>query len=235
MSTKLLWRGLLGLIIMMSAGGCSTILDTKVEGSYTEATVNGPLLSFYVGDSEFNGSGNKQLSGAYKKGITLRELLRNSGIVVFAEDGKSILSVSDVSLDPQLKWELKVGDEPLGYEDWDHAVDRTDHIKLIAMPKGNMESVESVILFLNGASDHPEMTQSYVLRFIADSSVRSLLKNSGLVQLSENNKNILMVNEYSPLSDEVWRVKVNGKLLMENGLDMKLRPQDEVEIVLNLR
>ncbi|KGE18023.1 hypothetical protein [Paenibacillus wynnii] len=235
MSTKLILRGLLGLIILMSAGGCSTILDSKAEGSYTEAAANGPFLSFFAGDSEFNGSADKPLSGAYKKGITLRELLRNSGIVVFAEDGKSIISVTDVSLDPELKWELQVGEEPLDYEDWDHAVDRTDHIKLIAVPKGNIDSVESVVLFLNGASDHPEMTHSYVLPFIADSSVRSLLKNSELVQLSENNKSILTVNEYTPLTDEVWKVKVNGKLLMENGMDMKLRPQDEVEIVLNLR
>ena len=59
--------------------------------------------------------------------------------------------------------------------------------------------------------------------------------DSGYVQLSEDLKNVLMVSEYVPHSDEVWKIKVNNKLILENGLDMKLHPQDEVEVVLNIR
>ncbi|MCL6604217.1 MAG: hypothetical protein K6T94_15235 [Paenibacillus sp.] len=235
MSTKFLWRGLLGLIIIMMTGGCSSIFDSKTEGSSTDADVNGPFLSFYVGGSEFTGSSNNELSGAYKKGITLRDLLRNSGNVVFTEDGKSIQSVGDVSLDPHLNWELQLEDKSLGPEDWDRVVDRSDSIGFVAKPKGSAENFQSIVLFLNGGSEQPELTHSYVMAYSEDSTVRSLLRNSGLVQLSENNKTVLIANDYTPLTDEVWKVKVNGKLLMENGMDMLLRPQDEVEVVLSLR
>ena len=235
MFTKLFWRGLLGLIIIISAGGCTAIFDSKTEDSYSGAASNGPVLSFYVGDSEFTGSIDKQIIETYKKGITLRDLLKNSGLVVFDRNGKSIDFVSNVSLDSMLQWEIQVGGKPLGAADWDKVVAKSDHIGLVAKPKDSLQSVDSLVLYLDGANDHPELTHSYVLPYKADSSVRSFLNKSGYVQLSEDSTSILSVNKYTPLTDEVWKIKVNGKLLMENGMDMKLHPQDEVEVVLTSR
>lgn len=234
MSTKLLWRGLLGLIILISLGGCSVIAGSEENNVHTGAS-GGPFLSFYMGGSEFSGIGDSQLSGAYRKDMTLRELLGSSGIAVFAKDGKSIVSVSGISLLPDLSWELQVNGKLLGHESWDNAVHPDDYIGLVAQPRDTSQSVQSVILFVDGAGEQPDLTHSYMMPFTEDVSVRNLLRESGFIQISEDGKNVVSVREYIPLSDEIWRVKVNGKRLMENGMDMKLRPQDEVELVLTIR
>lgn len=46
---------------------------------------------------------------------------------------------------------------------------------------------------------------------------------------------MLSVDDYTPLSNEEWKLKVNGKQLLDDGMDMKLRAHDELEILLTLR
>ncbi|MNF09333.1 hypothetical protein D3C80_2099730 [compost metagenome] len=59
--------------------------------------------------------------------------------------------------------------------------------------------------------------------------------SSGIVQLAENNKTVLTVKEYKPLTNEGWKLKLNDKTLLDSGIDMKLRIQDELELSLVLR
>lgn len=74
-----------------------------------------------------------------------------------------------------------------------------------------------------------------MLSFMQDMSVKGLLKNSGMVRLAEDNRTVLTVMDYTPLSSEEWRLKVNDKGLLGNGVDMKLSPQDKLEISLVLK
>lgn len=74
-----------------------------------------------------------------------------------------------------------------------------------------------------------------MLPFTEDLSVKLLMKNSGMVRLAEDNRTLLNVMEYTPLSNEEWRLRVNDKALLSNGVDMKLKPQDMLEIALVLR
>ncbi|MNP41437.1 hypothetical protein D3C76_1351410 [compost metagenome] len=71
--------------------------------------------------------------------------------------------------------------------------------------------------------------------FKEDLTVRDLLKSCSSVQLADDNKKVLSVDDYTPLSNEEWKLKVNGKQLLDDGMDMKLRAQDELEILLTLR
>ncbi|MNC80349.1 hypothetical protein D3C75_1331160 [compost metagenome] len=56
-----------------------------------------------------------------------------------------------------------------------------------------------------------------------------------MVHLAENNKTVLTVKEYKPLTNEEWKLKLNDKTLLDSGIDMKLRIQDELELSLVLR
>ncbi|WP_379131849.1 hypothetical protein [Paenibacillus sp. sgz500958] len=234
MSTKLLWRGIVGLFIIIAVSGCSARTDSNTVGNAAAAS-GGPFLSFYVGDTEFTGGADKLLSGAYRTGITLRDLLSSSGLVEFAQDDKSIVSVNGVSFMQDMDWELQLDGKKLEHDAWDHVVDPEDHIGLVAWPYDSSKNIQSVILYVNGGTEQPEISHSYIMPFTADSSVRSLLEECGFVKISEDNNNVIEVKDYVLLTDEQWRVKVNKKLLMENGMDMKLRPQDEVELALTLR
>ncbi|WP_410514639.1 hypothetical protein PaeBR_09785 [Paenibacillus sp. BR2-3] len=235
MPTKLLWRVLLGLIIIMTAGGCSSIFGADNGEDHEASGLNGPVLSLLVDGSERTDSRDKQLSGTYRKGMTVKELLKASGVVVFAEDGKSILSVSDVSLDPGIDWELRVNGKTITGTDWDNSLDKDSHLVITPKLRSGEASLQSVILVVNGGSERAELSHSYIIPFAEDLTVRSVLKSCGMVRLSEDNKAVLSVKDYIPLTSELWMLKVNEKQLLDSGMDMKLRPQDEVELSLVLR
>ncbi|WP_019909602.1 hypothetical protein [Paenibacillus sp. HW567] len=233
MPSRFLWRILLGIIIIATAGGCSSVLGTTADGSNSGARNDGPTFSLMVGDSELAGSSGRQLSEAYKSGISLLELLKSSGVATFAADGLSILSVNKVFLSPEWVWEIHMDGKKI--TDWNSNVDRDDSIIIAAKPAAGGAELQPVLLSINGGSEQPELTHSYVQPYTEDLTVRSMLKGSEMVQLAEDNRTVTTVMDYAPLSNEAWKLKVNGKPLLDSGIDMKLRPQDTLEILLALR
>ncbi|MHA6530665.1 hypothetical protein [Paenibacillus sp. BAC0078] len=233
MPSRFLWRILLGIIIIATAGGCSSVLGPTADGSNSGTRNEGPAFSLLVGDSELAGSSGRQLSEAYKSGISLLDLLKNSGVATFAADGFSILSVNKVSLSPEWVWEIQVDGKKI--TDWNSSVDREDSIIIAAKPAAGGAELQPVLLSINGGSEQPELTHSYVQPYTEDLTVRSMMKGSEMVQLAEDNKTVTTVMDYAPLSNEAWKLKVNGKPLLDSGIDMKLRPQDTLEILLALR
>lgn len=234
MPTKHLWR-LLGLIIILIINGCSSVIDSKNEGNHSSSSSEGPTIAIIASGRELVKNSDRLLSESYRKGMTIRDLLKTSGIVRLTEEGTGILSISGNSLGPDMEWELQLDGNTIKDLSVDASVNHDSKIVITAKSTDGEEALQSVILTVNGGNRQVELTHSYVILFTEDLTVRSLLKSFDKVQLSEDNKNIVSVNDYKPFSNEVWKLKVNGKQLLENGMDMKLRPQDEVEIVLTLR
>jgi hypothetical protein len=85
---------------------------------------------------------------------------------------------------------------------------------------------------VQGGIHKPKLKQYYVTRFKDGITVRDLLVSSGIVQLTPNFKQIVAVNGYHCDTTEKWVLKVNKKLLIEAGLDMRLRANDVVDIEL---
>ncbi|MFC3745636.1 hypothetical protein [Paenibacillus sp. GCM10012306] len=228
-----LGRLLLGLFIIMTLGGCSSVLGTKAE---VITGPEGPTFSLMVGDKELADSTERLLSGTYRKGITILELLQDSGAAVFAEDGMKILAVTNVSLGPEMEWEVQMDGKVISNTNWKSSPVH-DNARLVIMAKSDAggKEPESVFLYVNGGSEQESLTHMYVMSFTSDLSVRSLLKNCGMIQLSEDNQRIQAVKGHTSLTSEIWHLRVNGKKLMDNGMDMKLRPMDELEISLGLR
>ncbi|MEK4994217.1 hypothetical protein BK125_16305 [Paenibacillus odorifer] len=236
MPTKYMWRLLLGLVIVFIIGGCSTLADINNEGNNGLAGSDGPTLSLIVaGNDLLTNPLDKQLSESYRKGITIFDLLKGSGKATFSEDNTSILTVNNISLGPGMNWELQMDGETIGSEDWGRTVGHESKLVITAMSKEQEEPLQIVLLTVNGGSEQVNLNHSYVMGFTEDLTVRGLLKNSSVVQLTEDNKKVLSIGDYTPLSNEVWKMKVNGKQLLENGMDMKLRVQDELEILLAIR
>jgi hypothetical protein len=236
MPTKYLWKLLLGLVIVSIIGGCTSLTEGKSEANNGVEASEGPTLSLIIGGHELlTRPTDTLLSGSYRKGITILELLRGSDIATFAEGSHSILSVRDFSLAPELEWELKVDGKTIGDENWDSKVGHDSHLVFTAKSGTHPEPLQTVMMTVDGRSEQVDINHSYVVLFTEDLSVRSLLKSCNQVQLTEDNRKVLSVNDYIPLSNEVWKLKVNGKQLLDSGMDMKLSPQDELEIVLTSR
>ncbi|OBZ18986.1 hypothetical protein A8L34_05425 [Bacillus sp. FJAT-27264] len=228
-----LGRLLLGLIIIVTLGGCSSALGTKAE---VITGPEGPTFSLMVGGKELADSTERLLSGTYRKGITILELLQGSGIAVFAEDGQKLLTVSNVSLGPAMEWEVQMDGKVISNTNWKSSpVSSSARIVIMAKSDAGGKDPDSVILYVNGGSEQETLTHMYVMSFTSDLSVRSLLKSCGMVQLSEDNQRIRAVKGYAPLTSEIWNLRVNSKKLLDNGMDMKLRPMDELEISLGFR
>lgn len=226
---------LLGCIIILIVSGCSSVLDMKNEGNYASSSAEGPTISLIVGSKELDGNSDRLFSESYRKGMTIRDFLKGSGVVTFAEDGTSILSINGVSLGPDMKWELQMDGNTIKDTSVDTTVNQDSNIVITAQATDSEEPLQFVILTVDGGSRQVELTHSYVMLFNEDLTVRRLLKSFDKVQLSEDNKRVISVSDYIPFISEVWKLKVNGKQLLDNGMDMKLRPQDELEILLTSR
>lgn len=235
MPTKHLWKWL-GLIIVIIVSGCSAVLDSKNDGNHASISSERPSISIYASGKELFGSWDKLLSESYRRGTTvIRDLLKASDVVRLTDEGTDILSISGISLPPDMKWELRMDGNPIKELNVDTLVNQNSKIMIIAVPTESEEARSSVILTINGGIRQSELTHSYVMSYSEDLTVRGLLKSSDKVQLSEDNQSVISVKDYKPFNNEIWKLKVNGKLLVENGMDMKLRPQDELEILLTLR
>lgn len=235
MPTRYLWKLMLGLVIVFIIGGCSTHTDGNSNANNDAAESEGPTISVRVGDNELLTKPlDRSLSGGYRNGITIMELLKGSNIATFAEDNSSILSVKNFSLGPEMIWELKMDGVIIGNADWNNTVGYDSQLVFTTKSKDH-QKLQTVMLTLNGGSVEVDLHQSYIMLFKEDLTVRDLLKSRSMVQLAEDNKKVLSVNDYTPLSNEEWKLKVNGKQLLDDGMDMKLRPHDELEILLTLR
>lgn len=232
MSRTCLWRIWIGFIIIATLGGCS-VFNSDPAGEHAAAEAAGPAFSLVIGDNDFTGSAGRQLSEAYKQGMTISGLLESSGVAQFSEDGEQILTVNGVFLSPDMVWEVQAGGKTVS--NWNSTVSRETAIVISAKRAEGKDLLQPVILTVNGGSEQPQLTRSYVFPFADELTVRSLLKNSGIVTLAENNKTVLSVMEYTPLTSEEWKLKVNDKGLLGSGIDMKLRPQDQLELSLVLR
>lgn len=233
MSVKLMWRVCLGLILIVISGGCSAF-NSNSEVNNAAARATQPGFSLKVGDNDLTGSSGRQLSDAYKQEITLQELLKNSGLATFAGDGATLLTVNKVSLGQDMVWEIQLNGKEI--KDLNSSVKLEDNIEITAKAAAAPnEPLQPVILTVNGGSEQPELTHSYVLPYTEDLSVRELLKSSSIVQMADDNKTVLTVDEYKPLTSEEWKLKLNDKALLDSGIDMKLRMQDKLEVSLVLR
>ncbi|WP_139209603.1 hypothetical protein [Paenibacillus sp. NFR01] len=217
---------LLGVIIIWTAGGCAADLGNGDSGS--AAGSQGPAFSLMIGDAERSGSSARQVGEAYMHGISLMELLKSSGIVTF--EGNEIKEVNRISLTGGFEWEIQLNGKKTS--NWNAGISRDDSITIVALPDAYHKDARPVILTVNGGSGQLELTHSYVYPYTDDLTVRGLLKNSGIVAFDESGKTVAQVLDYSPLTTERWKLKLNGKGLLDSGIDMKLRPQDELEIAL---
>lgn len=221
-------RLLLCLVFLVPAGGCS--LGAGNAGSSNGG--NGIALSVLVGERELAGSSARLLNEAYVDGISLLELFKKSGVAEFSADG-TLTEVNRILLGPGMAWNIEMNGKKLA--SLSSTVDPGASIVMSVRPDTGGTTFQPVIIMVNGGSEQPELTHCHVLPFTEDLSVKLLMKNSGMVRLAEDNRTLLNVMDYTPLSNEEWRLRVNDKALLSNGVDMKLKPLDMLEIALVLR
>lgn len=228
--------GLLLLMVLLIAG-CTGKTPALGEGGGADtATGGGPALMLEAGTLALPGYDPVRLDHYYRDGISAAALLQTSGLATFAPDGQNIASVSGVSLGDGIVWQLSADGKPLGAKGWDEALSPQAQLVLTAKPDDEAAGQGAlVVLTVSGGSGHPELNHSYVLTYAEDLTVRKLLQGSGAVSMSENGMEVRSAGGHGALPDERWRMKVNGKYLTDGGIDMMLRPLDELELVLAQR
>lgn len=170
----------------------------------------------------------------YMEGLTVRQALE-SQLIQLTSDGKGILSVGDVALDTTLEWGVKLNKQDLKPEDWNTKLKKGDvilvYVKTVSS-EGDLTGQQAIILTVNhGVASGGERLQ-FVKRYEDNITVRDLLRMSGIVTFNLNNKQIIAVNGLQPGMHEMWVLKVNHKELKENGLEMRLKPHDNVQLEL---
>ncbi|AJS57906.1 hypothetical protein [Paenibacillus sp. IHBB 10380] len=223
------------ILVFTIVSGCSPDKGTDVVIPIVRSASNSSGISINMEGNLIPPNAIKQLEQSLIPGVSIKDALTASGVVTISSEGHHIESVIDVSLDPGLEWSVEVNGNNLDKENWDNRLQAEDNIRIAVQFIDGSKSgdTRSVVIFtVNGGIVQPNISHSYINPYLEEQSIRELLRTTGIVVLSDNGKIILMVNGYSPKASEKWIVKVNNKTLLENGLDMKLQPQDEVKIEL---
>ncbi|WP_136606346.1 hypothetical protein [Paenibacillus dokdonensis] len=221
------------IAVSLILAGCSNDKSKEAAAKVYAGDVSTILIS--EKDDFFSPEIIRDLEKYLQQGETIHEGLQNSGIVIFADDG-SIRSISQVSLSPAFAWGLELNKKKLGKDKLDTVLKENDEIGISIEPteqKKSDNNLQFTVLKLNGGSIQPGISHTYILPYVENQSVRDMLLSTDFIKLSMNKRLIDTVKGYSPKSIEKWVIKVNSKELVENGLDMRLTPQDEVEIRLD--
>ncbi len=213
--------------------GCGSNKMPSELNSDVKSTNDSTGISIVVMGNLLSKSEVQRLESSILPNLSIRESLVNSGLIELTQQGTNIHSIQGVTLDSNLHWAISINGDRIDSEDWDAKVNNNDVISIYILSSDHAKDVEIVIVSVNGGRLQPELTHSYVSPYTHEVVIRDLLKQSGIVVLSDNSKTIKKVQEYSPKMNEKWILKVNNKLLNANGMDMKLKPQDEVTIELN--
>ncbi|OAB32766.1 hypothetical protein PMSD_17525 [Paenibacillus macquariensis subsp. defensor] len=226
------------MVIFMAVliAGCGSNKMPSGLASDVKSTNNSTGISIAVTGNLLSSSEIQRLESNILPGLSIRDALVNSEIIELTQQGMqgtNIQSIHGVTLDPSLRWAISINGDRIDDGDWDTKVNNNDVISISILSSGHVKDVEIVIVSVNGSRLQPELTHSYVSPYTHEVVIRNLLKQSGIVVLSDNSKTIRTVQGYNPKANEKWILKVNNKLLNANGLDMKLKPQDEVTMELN--
>ncbi|MCM3784151.1 hypothetical protein M3231_14300 [Neobacillus mesonae] len=216
------------LLLLIIVSGCSSI---DQETSTAEEGTPGSV-ELRVEGGDFIPSLTQPVQIRYDEGLTVYDALDR--VADLSEDSKEIVSVSSFVLDESLQWALQLNDEEIGPEDWGYSMKDKDSLTLYIQPIAQIEDVKpsAVTLTIYGGQRNPDLRGTIASLYFPDLTVRDILEKNDRVQLSENKKYIQSVDSYIPLITEKWVIEVNGKELMEQGLDMVLSPRDEVRIEL---
>ncbi|MDR0269701.1 hypothetical protein [Paenibacillus sp.] len=220
-------------IVAVLLSGCN-VGESKSSGEISSGDASSMIL-ISEKDDFFTQDIIRDLEQYLEPGVTISEGLKNSGIVTFTEDG-SIRSISQVSLSPAFIWGLELNDKRLESDKLDTVLKENDEIGISIEPTDPQNTVKNMqysVLKLNGGTLQPSLSHTYILPYTETERVRDMLLNNDVVKLSSDKRMVQSVNGYVCKSAEKWVIKVNGKELGENGFDMMLSPQDEVEIKLD--
>lgn len=230
------WRWLVGwmagvaIVVSACAQGQITDQPAPAETPRTE-TEQSHDITLTIDGGNFIPDVTRSLHYDYMDGLTARRALESSGIVRFTEDRSAIQSVGEVSLDSTLEWGTRLNEKELASDSWDQELRVGDKLLVYVKTIDSYEAIPqqaSLLLIIDGGNQK----KYFVNKYDDNTTVRDLLNRSGFVQFNSNNKSIVSVGGYAPQENEQWILKVNGKKLLDTGLEMRLKPQDNVEVVL---
>ncbi|GAK39871.1 hypothetical protein PUW24_25350 [Paenibacillus urinalis] len=166
------------------------------------------------------------------EGLTVHDAIDR--VAEFNEGSNAIASVGSYVLDESLEWRLKLNDEDIGSDAWGNSLDSKDSLILYIQPIAKIENMEpsAVTLTIYGGVSQPDLRGSIASLYFPNLTVRDILEKNERIQLTDNKRYVHSIDGYVPLITERWKIEVNNKELMDNGLDMVLSPRDEIRLEL---
>ncbi|MCQ4085908.1 hypothetical protein [Saccharibacillus sp. JS10] len=232
----------LAVLLIIAVAVTAVFLRQPSAGKKAEAEVSsGENFRLVVDGGIYMPNENRSLVSSYRTEDTIRDALERSGIVQFDNEGQ-ITSVDDTELHSELFWAVKQNGKEIPRDQFSTRVAAGDEILLyVEAPGEDGEPVNT--LLISGGELNASLNGSYAHPYKEGTMVRDVLKASGLVTMSDNDRAIRLVKAnpdteegYMAKPREIWVLKVNGKELNRSrGLDMPLQPGDYVELTLERR
>lgn len=230
-------RRLVALALSVSiffVSACTSKEDSSLEEKRQPKQPSGIILS--INGSTYVPDVTRELQVDFTSGVTVRKALQSSGLVELGKEGDRINSVGSVSLDQKLTWGVSLNGTELTKSEWDQQLNKGDELDVFVQSsdrnKGQM-TPNTVLLKANGALSNPSIRHYYVMMYTEGLTVRDLVIRSGFVALDEHQNRVRAINGYMPKVTEKWVIEVNHKKLLDGAIDIKLKPGDQVELILD--
>lgn len=116
------------IIAALLLTGCKQADQEEASANVYSNDVNGEV-SLSEKDGFFSPAVIQNLQQYLQQGVTVREGLKRSGIVGFSDNG-SVLTISQVSLDPLFEWAFEINGKKLGKDNLDTVLQDHDEISI---------------------------------------------------------------------------------------------------------
>ncbi|WP_042228945.1 hypothetical protein [Paenibacillus popilliae] len=223
---------LLGVLFLVSSA-CASTVSHRGEQEDTEPPGKKVIVS--IDGGTFVPTLSERIVVSYQSPMKLVDVLKQSGTVKVSEDKSTIVSVGDVALDPKMEWGLLLnGKEYVLPFAMDKKLNPDDVVGVFIKKldvRTNHVAAPGVTLRIDGGTVAPNITNSYLVRWTEELTLKELVRNFAQFSLDEDQKHVLRIGEKEPEATAVLTLKLNDKKLdYSQNAERKLKPDDEIEI-----
>lgn len=175
----------------------------------------------------------------WESGMRVSDVLKASGVIKLSEDQKSIASVSDASLDPNMAWGVTLNDKelliPQQLNKQVYAKDRlVVYVKKLEV-KTSSAAASDITITLQEAQNHAKVhTSTFVIPWETSSKLTDILNQFGPVELSPDHTAIQSIEDDPITEASDVRVSLNGERVDVSKLDaIRIEPASHLTIEWN--
>ena len=214
------WLTILGVILFTGCTQASKPQPLAMQS--IEMKTLAPEVSVFIDGGSYVPNISERIAIEWKSGMTVSQALAHTGTLTLNSDATSIVSVSDISLDPKMTWGVLLNDQeirtkeqmtmPISEQD-----QLTVYVKELDVDTSSVV-ISNVTLSIDGGTVLPSITSTYAVPLEEEVPLVEVLKGFGNISLSDDDRQVVEIDQVKLESNYAVQLSVNN--VQVKGSDM---------------